>query len=258
MKTNTLFSILIVATLYSCSSEFYQAYKLDSTEVVFKDKKFIFENDEILISYNFWSNGINKPYTIYNKTDSIIFLDMENSHYAINGKGNSYYRNRVLTSQNTTGSETAINWASKYFNTPLIETSSVKSSNTNGVYIFEPTIVRIYPKTFVDIWGLNFIPVQFLSCDLKPASANSSKSTLVIQRDKTPISIVNSLKYGFSLKQEKNHTIVNNFWVSEVTNYDPFDFVGTFKINYCESSEWKEIFRYESANSFYSKIIIQP
>ena len=93
MKTTYLF--LCLTLLGGCiSSQYYQIHEITSTEV---SNTMEYENSEVKITYNFWSELGNSKCLIFNKTDSLIFFHMDLSHFVFNGLAYPYYTNKVTS-----------------------------------------------------------------------------------------------------------------------------------------------------------------
>ena len=81
------FSILLFS---SCSS--YQVYQTESSEEIkTKNNLYVFENDDISIVYDFWSEAGILALRIKNESDKEMMLNFEKSFFTINGDKLPYF-----------------------------------------------------------------------------------------------------------------------------------------------------------------------
>ena len=109
MRPIYLFIILIIS--FTSCTPIYQVFELSSSEIKPIDKSVVFENKDVKITYNFWSNGGQVYFKFTNKTDTELYIDWDKSHLIYNGISyeywndveeiNSFYASLSTTSSNT-------------------------------------------------------------------------------------------------------------------------------------------------------------
>jgi len=119
MKTKlNLFLIAVIAVfLTSCATtSFYQVYKAVPTDKSIKTENYlIYEDDNCKISYNFWGEGGNIGFYIYNKTNENVYLNLEQSFFVLNGIAYDYFKNRVYTHSTSSGSSASkVRWSNPF------------------------------------------------------------------------------------------------------------------------------------------------
>ena len=84
---NLLYTIGIVLIFSSCATtSFYQVYDVKPiNESITKSDLLFFEDENCKITYNLWSNGGNIGFNFYNKTDSKIYVKLNESNFILNG-----------------------------------------------------------------------------------------------------------------------------------------------------------------------------
>lgn len=94
MKNYILKSLVCLqALLYltSCASQFYhQVATFSSEDAKLKKDQYIAENDIISIDYNFWAENGCFKFTITNKTEKEVKIDLLKSYYIINSIAEDY------------------------------------------------------------------------------------------------------------------------------------------------------------------------
>jgi hypothetical protein len=102
-------SILLISLSFLISSytgiSYLQYYRTEGINVIRKDNCFVYENDSVKITYNFWANGGVMSYIIFNKLDKPLYIDWKRSSLIINSS-NSFYYNDSLANEGY--SQTAI------------------------------------------------------------------------------------------------------------------------------------------------------
>lgn len=92
---------LLTILLYSCTPA--KLVTISSDSVPLKNSEFVFENDTLKVTYNFWAeNGIMR-FDIYNKTNEPLFFDWKNSAFIPNNQMVSYWQDAT----NTVGTSTS-------------------------------------------------------------------------------------------------------------------------------------------------------
>jgi hypothetical protein len=134
MKTKTIiFACLITSILFtSCVSPYYyQVYKASAADKIeLKENLLVYEDPNCIISYNLWEEGGNIGFSLFNKTENNIYLNLEESFFILNGVANNYYKNRVFTNSNSgivSKSMTGFN----YFNIFPMNSFAVSNTSTN-------------------------------------------------------------------------------------------------------------------------------
>lgn len=117
------FLLLTVMVMTSCgmSVVYYQIATISSPQMsVSDDGRFCYNENDLTIDYDFWSDHGKVGFIITNNTDEDIFIDLSRSFLIVNGMTFDYYRNLTYKSGtsgivNNSSSEKAItadNWKS--------------------------------------------------------------------------------------------------------------------------------------------------
>ncbi len=187
MKTKLPFFILILFFFNSCANRFH-VYEIESEEVIKnKEDLFVFENDDLAIVYDFWTNGGEMIFNIYNKRDSVLYLKMDESEFWINGIGYQYY-------------EKAENW-------PF----DGREERSSG-----PKSINIAPHSKETVNGF---PVGYQL--LKYRSGEKYKS---FYKSDSPFVFENRLTYSFDQIHSEKAKLENEFWVSNAKRMKRKDF----------------------------------
>jgi hypothetical protein len=89
-----LFSILFLVTVFFSACKVPVA-TIASKQVPVKSKYFVYENDTVRITYDFWGNYGAMRFEVYNKLDQSIYIDLKNSAFIPNENMISYWRDEV-------------------------------------------------------------------------------------------------------------------------------------------------------------------
>lgn len=70
---------------------------ITSKQVPVQSNGFVFENDSVKITYNFWGNLGAMTFEVFNKLDQSIYVDLKNSAFIPNDNMLSYWRDEINT-----------------------------------------------------------------------------------------------------------------------------------------------------------------
>ena len=159
-----VFYIMLVITnllLCGCSQTYYQILTVKSTENSLSDKM-VYEDDIVRVKYDFWGNKGKMAFSIYNKTDSIIYVDMLKSHFVKNDMAFDYFTNATLGRSVSYAKYEDYSYAVKFDNiSPIIylegqlrnvDEAVISSANSvsesKSITYTEMSVIAIPPKTF--------------------------------------------------------------------------------------------------------------
>ena len=257
----------MILILSSCSStSFYQVYDVKpASESITKSDVFFYEDENCKISYNLWSNGGNIGFNFYNKSESKIYLKLNESYFIKSGFAYDYFQNRTFTtseSKSALTSKTLTNSTNEtelniYNNRQKKQAKSISSTNLSSsvgyaVSIKEDSIVCIPPKTSKLISEFSINDAIIRDCDLYKYPKTKEINTVSFKENESPIVFSNRITYVIN----SNINEVNNeFYVSKITNYPESKFFETKFEEYCgQKSSYPSIFfKHYDNNKFYIK-----
>ncbi len=270
LKSNNLIpAIIALLFLSSCSvtHDFYQVYKVvPDPGIKNTADKLIYEDSNCSISYNFWDEDGNAGFVFYNKTDSAIYLHMDQSFYVINGMAFDYFRDRIYTKSSSksyaVGKSVAAGRAVTGVNDyQRIQTNSLAagvaasnaSSSGHSVAYHEPRVLIIPSKTSKKIDEYGVLNDIYRHCDLSRWPSEKSKVTLQFNKDNSPFTFGNRLAYSIGGKGVINK-VENRFYISEIVNYSFEGLHDYERTNFCEEKStvrtWK--FKFSPPDMFYN------
>lgn len=215
----------MVALLSSCSNDFYQIYK---TKPISENDSNVFENADCKISYDFWAEGGDAGFTIYNKTSQPITVFMDQSFYIVNGTAYDYFQARTFsTSQKLT--------KSGYYGTYLYGislASSATATTENGTAYLEKPQIIIPAKSAKSFREYKINLDYYAHCDLDKFPSRRKIKTLSFTAENSPITFSNSITYAVSGKQ---NTVVHEFYVSGITNLPRNEELKKFRSEKCDT-----------------------
>ena len=172
----------IAVLISSCEtiSTYYQIYKTIPEENMTITSNIIFEDSICIISYNLWTDGGdygfsggNIGFSIYNKTDDDITLDLTKSFFIMNDEsfdyfqnstvGKSYYRGTIIS--NSSSGVSSVAFKNIYLNNSNGKTVTQNSSSANSIQYNEKPLRTIPSKTFVFDKEFNLVNERYGNCD---------------------------------------------------------------------------------------------
>lgn len=224
----------IVNLLISCEtpSYYYQIYRTNTSDnLVKKGEKLVFEDANCIVSYNFWTEGGNVGFTIYNKSSNNLFLNLEESFFILNGFANNYYKNRVFSnSVNSSSTVTTGVMASRFVtgfnNFNLLQTNGfsvnrnlgIVNSSGSSVTYYEEKVIIIPPKSAKNIVEFSINTSFYDDCDMRKYPTKKTITSKSFSKEESPLIFSNRISYSMD-RSEKLIKFENNFYVSEITNY---------------------------------------
>jgi hypothetical protein len=103
--------VLLLVAITSCNpTSFYQILTLQPSEgSKLTDENILFEDENCIIQYNFWQSRGSTSFSIRNKSDEYLTMDLAQSFYVENGIAQPYFQDRTFT--NTIGNIHCVLWA---------------------------------------------------------------------------------------------------------------------------------------------------
>lgn len=225
--------LFIVILITSCSKKYIQLFTTSSDNTVMRDDYWVFENDTVKITYQFWAERGIMSFEFFNKLDKPIYIDWKNSSYIFNDMKMNYWTDEVVTQ--TTGSFVGFTYTG-----PLIkpdyalhygtqESSSVASKPERITFI--PPKSKFYKSSFFVVPYLKFsMDSSKASVSIEARRDNPKKKTTVYQevfeKNNSPIVFRNFIAITFSEISQEYKFIDNEFFVSNVVQEDIRHFFG--------------------------------
>lgn len=234
-------AIIFIAMLIlpSCVSTkyFYQVYEVKSDDVPVVNERFEFNNDDLVVRYNFCKEDGDVTFLCYNKTDKTIFIQLDNSFYKRNGIAYDYYKDCSYTTSvaSSFGAQTQasatktlsgnVNYYNKYPETSISRTNEIgyynSISGSKSVTNYAPRIIAIPPQSAKYINGFIIQDRAILRCGEEMYKQNypkRSSSLFTYNNEDTPIVFSNYISYSFTQDGADMQSFENTFYVSSIRN----------------------------------------
>ena len=103
MKISIVLFLFAVLFLTSCRSSFngYRVFEVRSDNVKVKNEQLAFENDTILITYNFWNQYGYMQISIFNKLNIPIYVDWKKSSFIANDYKYNYWNDEEFSEESS-------------------------------------------------------------------------------------------------------------------------------------------------------------
>ena len=226
---NILFLMSLTCLMWSCSSNYFQICKVSSNLPTSSSGAYTFTNEDIDIQYDFWSYGGNICFTIKNKTNEIIYIDLSKSFLIKNGIAYDYFLNRtistssVLTSSKSSGISSSAMAIINSFNkrTPgsvsSQEVNSIASQHSITISSKEQPTISIPPHSSKIFTEYSIMNSRFQDCELNETPSKKNSASASFNLANTPVAFTNNICYRLG-QNEKDEFIENNFFISEIIN----------------------------------------
>lgn len=246
MKNFTFFAFIIsLLLLASCKTNYYQISEIETESSLTNDEnQLIYENEDLTVSYDFWSNNGKADFNIYNKTNENLIIDLTKSFLIINDKAFDYFQNRIFTDSYATSVATPGLWN--------VKTVGVSSNQTVGYE--EKNTMIIPPNSYKTISEYTLGNDLYSDCDYELYPSRKEIKTQNFNKENSPIRFSNRVSYKLGTT-EANQSFENKFYISSITNYPEKEIFENKKIENCNSSfqRTEYINTQEKPNRFYVK-----
>jgi len=278
MKTKkTVFIAIIAVILTSCASvptNFYQVYKVvPASNIALKNNALLYEDASCKVTYDLWSDGGNIGFLFANKTETNIYINLEECFFVRNGIANNYFKNRVYTTTSSFGSSTALGASASrtitgvnYFDllqsNNLSLNKSVASVSTSGssVSINEDKIICIPAYSAKRISEYCISQSLYRDCDLFIYPNKKQLKSVTFTADNSPIVCSNRIEYKLG-QTGAPVKIENKFYISEISNLPETEIMTAEKDKNCGQEKMfstSNYFKAVSPDKFYIKYIKYP
>lgn len=258
MKHNRILLVTaaICCLVVGCSkTTYYQVYQTNpgkSSQCELKNGKLCHDAGNCIVRYNFFDENGDAGFWFTNNTDSVVYVNLAETFFILNGNANDYYQARGWT---TTKSSTITiskkekgKKKTKTENTEGTSTSEMKASQ-----VTERATVMIPPHSTKYFSEYRIVTREMELCGIKDTPKKSKPLGLSFTEDNTPMTFGNYVTYTIGTKGKKNH-IADNFFVSEIINVNGAAMLETVRaIDACgkETGGRVERLRYSTPDRFY-------
>jgi hypothetical protein len=229
----SLILLLLSALILSgCNIEYIQIFETAASNSTKQNDFFVFENDTVQITYNFWYAKGMMSFRIFNKLDKPIYVNWRNSSFIHNGNKLNYWVDEEHTNL-------AAYYGGYYYNGPLLPFGMAVNE---GISVSTSTKTKPEKITFIppksNYHRNQFILYPITAFDLGktpqklkgPRLDNPKKETTVYQVDfkpsDSPLVFRNYLAISFSESSEDFRFVDNGFSLSTVKEMDIKHFRG--------------------------------
>lgn len=242
-------TLILVNLIFSGCVYFFKAqvYSITAVNLNEKDSSWVFENEKVKITYDFWARDGNMSFEIYNKLETPIYIDWKNSSFIFNGNKKDYWLEQTNSLSNSTITG---------MNTRLLgnmSNSTIQKSTSTSI----ASSIKIERITFLPPRAkLNFTQFKLLNSvyyTLQSPSIIKEKSKVAPKRlaikfmqpftiNNTPLNFRNYLALTMTENSKDYFYIDNEFYLSKVIEMNDYEFDKS----------------YSNKMSFYSDEILTP
>lgn len=237
----------VIMTMAACSPTYrYQVFNNKSLD---NSNKVYFENTDIKIEYNLWSEDGHFEYSLTNKTTTPLFLDLLQSALVVNGITFPTYREtEISTSVSATMARSAT-----YLNQSgyLVSPGASKGISLGLAYKSDPIVYLPAKSTYKGTIVFGNWAQIYESPDAKLKRSEKKKS-LPFSKERTPYLFRFNIGYATHKDMQAMNYIDNEFWVESIEIIREKEFLGKSVFN--ENSQAAAYsLPYKKKSAFYLK-----
>lgn len=224
MKRLTILVVIaaMAVAVAACSKKtYYQVYQTKPTAgstVELADGKMVHEGTNCIVRYNFFAQDGDAGFWFTNLTDSVIYVDLAETFFVINGNANEYYQAREwTTTKSSTISVSKQERKSKGKKKSYDNVEGSSQTSTKASTFGERRIIAIPPHATKYFSEFQINSTDMEMCGVKDTPKRSKPEGNSFTEENTPFTFGNFITYTVGCKGKKVH-VNDNFYVSEVIN----------------------------------------
>jgi hypothetical protein len=215
MKKSGFAFVALAAMFFSSCKLAYQVFEVSPTATTTVDSNFVFQNSDVEIGYNFWTNGGKMGYYVYNKTDKPIYVNWDRSHFVLNNVSRDHYAvPRDLYFDNVS----IVRKTKRRVYYEGTEQLSKQTSYQNKTVVEVPPMSKVLSDEFTFVNNVYDTKKLHLGC--------KRKRSMSFAQDTTPVAFRNYVTYSFANNFQDAKVVDNGFYVSKITSLTRSKFLG--------------------------------
>lgn len=261
MNRTVSFSLvaLLLLILSSCATNYYQVVTVKPISDIRKEgDRLVYEDQNCRIEYNFWCQGGDPGFSVFNKTDKDLFIHKDRCFYVFNGYANNYFKGREYTEGASRSLSSSIGTSlssiastfvggslSAIFGNGAASLSAtdgtavegkvmVKDKATKGVsssVMIPEEQIAIIPPHATKVFGeYDIFNKIYTSCDLKENPSKNEEATIHFTQNNSPINFSNVISYSFDKSGEELTHIDHKFYIESFSNHPESRFIKNEKV----------------------------
>ena len=218
LSTIMVSAVLLGCLMTSCSKKvYYQVYQTlptDTDVCQIQNGMLVHSDANCEVKYNFFTLHGDAGFWITNKTDSIIYLDLTETFFILNGSANDYFLAREWT---RTSSQTVSDTRSRKDGKKGSATMSASSKSTSANTSKERSMVVVPPHAtkYVSEYRINTEMIEL--CGVKDTPRKGKPAGASYTEENSPLEFGNYITYHVGAKGKRMH-VSDNFYVSQIIN----------------------------------------
>jgi hypothetical protein len=263
MKHKILKVLFLTSLFYGCGS-YVQVIETKTENTKIEENMYVYENDSILVIYDFWHDKGLLNFSIYNKLNKPMYVDWKKSSYINNGVKRNFWEDIEISKsiENRSG----YSYGGKKSLIAYTNSVNVSSSET----IKPEKITFIPPKSNYLRSQFFLMPISFIKVKnypiIKEMPKLNNENKVVKYNEKefnknnTPLIFRNFLTLSYSENFSSEFYVDNEFYISKVIKVDKNQFEGYKKSTNNKLYEVDEngrriiISPFQKSTSFYIKM----
>ena len=240
--------------LTSCSKKvYYQVFQTlpsNAETCQMKDGNMTHEDAYCIVRYNFFAQEGDAGFWVTNKSDSIIYVDLAECFFNLNGNAYDYYQGREWTQ---TKSQTVSNSKKEKGNKTADISSSASSTSTKATSSVERRVVIVPPHATKYVSEYHIVSNMIELCGVKDTPRKGKSAGASFTQETSPVVFGNYVTYKVGMHGKKVH-VDDMFYVSQIINVNEgsmFEMVREKDACGKEKGEKVEKMLYSTADRFY-------
>ncbi len=222
MKTKSIFlafATLLALLATSCSKKtYYQVYQTKAVDTAVCSQVgnyLVHEESDCVVRYNFYAEEGDAGFWLTNKTDSIIYVDLGETFFVLNGNASDYFQARQWTTTRSSTVSSSKRETKGRGNRASSESAS--QTSTKASTFSERRVIAVPPQStrYFSEFHINGSKTELCGGKDSPRKGRAEGTSFTI--DNSPYCFGNFISYTVGCKGKKRN-ITDNFFISEIIN----------------------------------------
>ena len=225
----------------------YQVVSVEAPSLEKTQDGIEYENSDLVLRYDLWSNHGNLKYDVVNKSDQMLHINLQESFFIKDGVSYTYFPNQT----HSLSPDFYLNSAKR-----RAPDTIAKNRVLTRKMFQSQKVITVPPQSRKEIMSFNLKKEKFKSCDLTEYPTREDTSEVMFNENNSPMTFENYLAYRVGEKDNAMQSVRNNFYVNKIQNLDEYNFyTEKEKEKPCEpeETETERVVPEENEHKFYIK-----
>mgnify|MGYP006142202029 FL=1 len=172
-----LIFLLLSIIFSSCSTQYYQLFELESSDINLNGEAYS-ENNDLKVTYDFWANGGSTQLILENRSKNTIYIKHDECQFILNNYAADYYDNAVYTNSKSFSKSVSKGNSKQLLVQKIVGASSTTGSSKSRSDIFDNGLMAPGGIGYVNTSGVSSSTTNSAASSMSAAISKQITSSL--------------------------------------------------------------------------------